>query len=440
MPANILVWNALVAGFAPLFTEPTGRLFAEMIAGWVLCPGRHTVTRIYQIAEPKWKRSHDEYHRFFPDAAWVLPELWRHVATTAVDGFYPAGLIPADLDDTVFHKKGRQVDGAGWWRDAVRSTGTKVVHCFGLNLILLTLRINPPWGGEPLGLPINMRLHRKNKETLLELAEQMLTETSAWLPGRSFLVSADGFYAPLAGCPFFDATEKTAAMKNALISRMRRDAAIFDLPKKPRKHQKGRPAQKGKRLATPEQLAKKCRQWKKVTVNMRGHDCARLVAEYIVLWYSVSKARPVKLVISRDPAGIEADDFFFSTDIALPTQLVVSQYAGRWSIEDTFRNTKQFLGGQDPQTWKTNGPERAAAFSFIVYSMTWIWFIYSKEYARSPWPSLPWYRSKSTPSFQDALAALRTALWRSRLIANSEKSPLLPRNLSVIINVLAYAA
>ena len=77
MPENILVWNALVAGFTPLFTEPTFRLFAEMIAGWILCPGRHTVTRIYQIAEPEYKRSHDEYHRFFPDAVWVLSELCK---------------------------------------------------------------------------------------------------------------------------------------------------------------------------------------------------------------------------------------------------------------------------------------------------------------------------------------------------------------------------
>lgn len=40
---------------------------------------------------------------------------------------------------------------------------------------------------------------------------------------------------------------------------------------------------------------------------------------------------------------------------------VASIYAGRWSIEDTFRNTKQLLGGEDPQSWKCQGPERGAA-------------------------------------------------------------------------------
>jgi hypothetical protein len=226
MSEQILVWNALMAGFVPLFTEPTARLFADLIAAWVLCPGRHTLTRIYQIAEPQQKRSHDQYHRFFPDAAWVLPQLWRHLAITAVNLFHPSGLISMDIDDTVFHKTGPKVDGAGWWRDAVRSSKTKVVHCFGLNLIILTLRVNPPWGGQPLGLPINMRLHRKNGDSLLKLAMAMLQEAATWLPGRHFLVSADGFYATLAGEDFFAPGKETAATKNVFVCRIRRDAAI----------------------------------------------------------------------------------------------------------------------------------------------------------------------------------------------------------------------
>jgi len=440
MPNDILVWKALIAGFAPLFTAPTFQLFGEIISGWVLCPGRHTVTRIYQIAEPAFKRSHDEYHRFFPDAAWVLPKLWRHVAVIAVALFHPTGLIPVDIDDTVFHKTGQKVDGAGWWRDAVRSTKTKVVHCFGLNLIVLTVRVNPPWGGEPLGLPINMRLHRKKEKTLLELAMQMLEETATWFPDRKFLVSADGFFAPLAGNAFFDPQTATPAAKNILISRLRCDAALYELHKKIRTPKRGRPATKGKRLPTPENLAQQYQKWKRVKVNMRGREVIRLVAEHVVLWHHVCKTRPVKLVITRDPAGLEHDDFFFTTDVDLAPEAVIAQYSGRWSIEDTFRNTKQFMGGQDPQTWKTNGPERAAAFAFIVYSLTWVWFIQAKKYKNTCWLSLPWYRSKSTPSFQDALAGLRSVLWHSRILSNSAKTPLFEKNMNAIINVLAYAA
>ncbi len=68
-----------------------------------------------------------------------------------------------------------------------------------MNLVVLTLQIRPPWGGEPLGLPINMRLHRKNSDTLIELAMQMINQVHQWLPERGFRLVADGFYATLAG-------------------------------------------------------------------------------------------------------------------------------------------------------------------------------------------------------------------------------------------------
>jgi hypothetical protein len=62
--------------------------------------------------------------------------VWKVVAQLMVTALCETGVIRMDLDDTTFHKSGRKIVGASWWRDAVRSTGTKVVHCFGLNVIV----------------------------------------------------------------------------------------------------------------------------------------------------------------------------------------------------------------------------------------------------------------------------------------------------------------
>lgn len=83
------------------------------------------------------------------------------------------------LDDTVFRKTGRKIEDGGWYRDTVISTGQKVVHAFGLNLAVLTLRVNPLWGGEFLSLPVNMRLHRKGVRTPVELAEEAVRQTAS---------------------------------------------------------------------------------------------------------------------------------------------------------------------------------------------------------------------------------------------------------------------
>jgi hypothetical protein len=70
----------------------------------------------------------DAYHRFFPDAKFSLTELWKILARLLVTAFTPKGIIPLALDDTLFHRSGRRVEGAGSWRDAVRSTKTKIVY------------------------------------------------------------------------------------------------------------------------------------------------------------------------------------------------------------------------------------------------------------------------------------------------------------------------
>jgi len=83
----------------------------------------------------------------------------------------------------------------------------------------------------------------------------------------------------------------------------------------------------------------------------RGRSVERLLWSRPVLWHSVLPGTMVLLVVVRDPEGIQRDDYFFTTDLAMAPADVVHQYAGRWSIEETFRNTKQFLGGEHPQTW-----------------------------------------------------------------------------------------
>ena len=165
----------------------------------------------------------------------------------------------------------------------------------------------------------------------------------------------------------------------------------------------------------------------------------RLVCCFEALWYHVCGEKPVLIVISRDPEGKERDDYFLTTDLGASGEEVIGLYAGRWSIEDTFRNTKQFLGGEDPQSWKGQGPERAAGFSFFIYSLVWHWYV-STQGSSVTWKQKPWYPNKVTPSFADALASLRRVLWRRELITNSEEPSLLPEITETLIEILSRAA
>jgi len=423
-------WPDLLLYFFPIFTTPTAEVFLRLMTGWVLCTARHTVTGMLPFADPIGQRAHDAYHRFLAQAAWEVHALWRRLAGLLVQLFYSSGTILTDLDDTLFHHTGRKMEGAGWWRDAVRSTGQKVVHAWGLNLVILTLRVQPFWGGEPLGLPINLRLHRKQGPSLIELAEAMLREVTEWFPQRQFLTAADGFYACLAG---------RGLSRLHLISRIRRDAAIYDLPRRKAKGRRGPQAQKGARLPTPEQWARKVRHWTRVQTCERGKDRVRLVYARQVIWYHVSH-QPVQLVLSRDPTGHEEDDFFFTTDLTMKPGEVIGHFSDRWCIEDTFKNTKQLLGGQQLQTWKHGGPERAAALSFWLYSLVWAWYLQQPRRRKISLRRRPWYPAKRRPSFADALAVLRWALWPERIKSMFGKRTAHEQVTRFLIDALVLAA
>lgn len=431
----IPTWTILVQWFFPAFTTPSAQIFLALINGWVLCTRRRTITGIIPFADPDGRHAHDAFHRFLREGSWEPDALWKLLTGLLVKVFAPQGILELDLDDTLFHRTGRKVAGAGWWRDAVRSTANKTVCAWGLNVVVLTLRVNPPWGGEPLGLPILMRLHRKNGPSLHELAEEMCRQLTEWLPDRTFRLHADGFYAPLAG-----PLSRQDPVWFHLVSRIRRDAKIFEplRPTRRKKNKPGRPPAKGPRLPAPQEMVRHVRAWRLVETTERGKVRKRLVYTREILWRKVSKV-PVLLVISRDPEGKERDDFFFTTDRSLTGEQVIEGFCGRWSIEDTFRNTKQFVGGEELQSWKRLGPERAVMLSLWLGSVVWLWFLQQPDKIHKV-TGAAWYPGKTRPSFQDAVAALRRHLWGQRIKALFGKSFGHQRKLAALIEALSRAA
>lgn len=428
-------WTALLTSARPLFRAPSFAIFTDLLTGWVLAPGRRTVTAMITLADPAAGRAHDAYHRFFRDGAWSMSGLWRLLATHAVDRFAPTGVVSLDCDDTLFHKSGPNVAGAGIFRDAVRSTSKRVVYALGLNLVVVTLRVIPPWGSMPIAIPINARLHKKSDPiTTVEHATQLMRELAAWLPDRQLHLCADGAYACLAGAQL---------PRTHVTSRMRRDAALYQ-PKPPPTGKRGRPRLKGQRLPTPPEIAAAAsrRAWRAATIDVRGREVQQLVLTQDVLWYGVNSKDLVRLVIVRDPNGIEPDDFFITTDLAASGADTASRYAGRWSIEVCFRDVKQHLGGENPQSWKRQGPERAACLALWLHATTWCWYLIEHP-AGDTWIPKPWYPRKATPSFLDALAALRRTLWHQRITEITTQDTHghdKTRNLDALLDTLAYAA
>ena len=137
-------FHALLDLTRGVFHAPSFAIFTDLVTGWVCAPGRRTITNMIAVADPAGRRAHDAYHRFVRDGAWSMHRLWHVLTTHLADRFCPHGVIELACDDTLFHHAGRKVEGAGTFRDAVRSTLRRVVYARGLNLVVITLTVHPP--------------------------------------------------------------------------------------------------------------------------------------------------------------------------------------------------------------------------------------------------------------------------------------------------------
>jgi hypothetical protein len=171
-----------LAMMTSVFNKLTADSFLRIAIGWLLCTSRRALTGVYRFGDPEQTTNFDAVPYFFRDADWESTEFWKQWATYIVPILATGSkILTIIVDDTVLPKTGRKIDGARTCRDAVHSTQNTLVKCWGLQYVPICLLFHPPWGGEPIAIPINIRLNRKAEEgkepvTLLDHAKAMIKE------------------------------------------------------------------------------------------------------------------------------------------------------------------------------------------------------------------------------------------------------------------------
>ena len=445
IPATL---QGILSSFSGCFTQPSFENFVAMVSGWILCQGRHCISRVIQVAGGSGRRKHfSTLYRFFSRGRWCVDDV-SHVLFGLLLRWLPTD-IEALIDDTLCHRSGPRIFGGGMHHDASRSTygrgtasGAMKFFAFGQNWVVLALRITLPRDkSRGISVPIQFRLYpskrycpkgqyRKRTELALELVR--LLET--WIPPESRLfVMGDAEYACRTIVRRLAATTTfigPVAMNAALYA----PAAAYS--------GRGRPRKKGRRLRSPRQLATKgSGAWKRVTIAAYGRKVKVLVKVRSCLWYTVAGTRIVKMVVTRDPTGRIEDRAYFGTDPDMSAEELLQRYSRRWMIEVSFRDAKQHLGLEDPQNgWgrrkkkrrsqkKRPGPQprgrrgeiatlHTLPFAFMAYAVVVLWYLQNgqdRRDIRRACKRMPWYRSKDTPSFNDMLVAIRRETWAGRL-------------------------
>jgi len=176
------------------------------------------------------------------------------------------------------------------------------------------------------------------------------------------------------------------------------NAALYAEPPAPAPPRPGRPRKKGERLPNPAELARsRCARWTKTRVNIYGRRARVWYKTVRALWYNSAGTRLLRIVVVRDPSRKRRDDCFFTTDPSMTPAEIVETIAKRWSLEVTFRDAKQTLGFEEPQSRTRRAVERTAPMAFVLYGMTVLWYAEHGEALREKWPKVRLLRRCGPP-------------------------------------------
>lgn len=426
MPDDVLakLLDVLSAFRLPL-TRPGFTNFLVVAVGWIQSYGVHAVTEALVVTGVAGKRHHEAFHRFFSRGTWEPDDLGRWLFER-LERWTGTGSLRVALDDTLAPKKGPRVFGIGAHIDAVRSTKSQRIFCFGHCWVTLAVLVTVPFSSRVWALPVLFRLYRNKKECAkhdavykkkTELAREMIDVLACW-SRRRIDVAADSAYCN-------DTVTRGLPARVHLFGAMRPDAVLTALPTSSRSGSRGgRPCKRGRLLAKPEAIATDPRRpWQTCEVFVYGRKQTIRYKTLTAQWYRACGTRLLRIVIVATDRGAVPIRVFFSTDASLDVAEIIAGYGARWAIECFFREAKQLLGFADSAARKEKAVLRVAPFVGLLYTTLVVWFIEGACHSPVAAPPLrPWYSHKRGLSFEDILRAARRTLHAYQVLVPSRSS------------------
>ena len=377
--------DSVVQCLLPVFTQPSFQTHIEVLIGWVMCLSKRTEYGVFQTIEAdtlvsrQQRHPFDRFYNFFSRSAWIVRDLAHQVAMAVVVQLNPRGLLYLVVDDTLLHKRGKNVYGLGWFRDAVASTAKRVATASGNHWVVVGLAICIPGTTKIYCLPIHAMLHLagKNQKSEATLAKEMLRDILEWFPDRKLVFLGDGAYSTKNLLDDLDP-------RVTYVGVMRSDAAIYDpLPPKQSTSKRGPKAKKGPRLPNPKEAMKKADRnrsgqgpwaWQTVKATAYGVTRQLQVVSFQAVWPEVLGLRPILVALVRDPRGKFKDKYLFTTDLNADLGWIIAAFSRRWSIEVAFKSSKQVMKIQAPQHWCRGSVEKLSPWVWLMQSVIGLWY------------------------------------------------------------------
>ena len=150
---------------------------------------------------------------------------------------------------------------------------------------------------------------------------------------------------------------------------------------------------------------------------------ANVASDTAVCYHSGLSPAPIRWVLVRDPSGEREPQVFLSTDLAATPERILGWFVSRWRMETTFQEVRTHLGVETQRQWSDLAIPRTTPALLGLFSLVAVW---ADELARAPTGAVrsrtaAWC-DKREPTFSDAVATVRRALWRPPSLSMSRPS------------------
>jgi hypothetical protein len=408
---------------ASVLDPRSGPRLAWLLVGAVLARGRRTVTSWIRAAglSSEYRPCYTTVSAAGRWADLIAARLAHEVVKPLVAG---ADRLTFALDDTPTERYGRYGQGAGVHHNPCPGPAGGPFVYGHVWVVLGLLAAHPRWG--VIALPLLARLYVRRKDlpridpqhrpafrTKLELAADLLRWAVSWLGflGKPLWVVADGAYAK---APFL---KPMRALAVTVVSRLRKDAALWGVPGPRPQHRRGPNRIYGEKRIDLAKRGGQRRGWVTGTFALYGKATAKRYKTFVATWRPAGGA--IRVVLVDEPTGWVA---FFCTDPAASVADVLTAVADRFSLETTFRDCKEVVGAGQQQVrfvWASVGAFHVCVWTF---TMTEAWAWGRAEAGLVGHRSLsPWDDEPRRPSHADKRRA-----WRRELLAEEIRAALRP--------------
>lgn len=348
--------------------------------------------------------------------------------------------IVAHLDDTLFRKSGKKVDGAKWLRDPLGPPFQSNL-VWGQRFLQVSISAFTQTGpSQAVSVPVDIQhcpvvpklspwekateeekqnyLMAQKKEKLSKVGAEKIALLRKNLNqdghgGKKLIVSVDGGYTN-------ERVFRGLPDNVVLIGRVRKDCKLFSAPTQ--QEGKGRKRVYGEAIPSPEEIRQsdqypwqQIRAWAvgkihefdvKIIRNIRWRKTGPMNLQLVVIRPIAYRPTKKSRLLYRQPA------YLLCTDSELEPEKLLQAYLWRWGIEVNFKEQKSLLGCGKAQVRKKDPCQKVPAFLTAVYSMI---LLVSKKNQEESIPRPLWYSKKkklqSDCTTGDAINIMKAMNW-----------------------------